>query len=202
MVLKCRTTSLWVDSYESQVRLVSGDYPSSGTLEIYYNRIWGNVCNSKLDQNAADSACRQMGYTNAKAFTTTATQSSDSVWLNGVECGSSSCVCLNRCFDNTPTAPVTCDNRNYVSINCTFDASIAETTNQQGNRSTCSSPGTCNGSPRPGGNTSYVISVPVLILILGFLLVVTSVVTLVVCFMVAACPLAKWRGRRSYGTVN
>ncbi len=88
MVLECRPVSVW--AYKSQVRLVSGDYPSSGTLEIYYNGTWGNVCSSKFDQNAANSACRQMGYTNAKAFTTTATKSSERVWLSGVECGSSS----------------------------------------------------------------------------------------------------------------
>ncbi len=60
---------------------------------VYYNGTWGNVCSSKFDQNAADSSCRQMGYTNAKAFTTTATQSSYRVWLSGVECGSS-CECV------------------------------------------------------------------------------------------------------------
>ncbi len=201
MVLKCRTTSLWVDSYESQVRLVSGDYPSSGTLEIYYNGTWGNVCSSKFDQNAANSACRQMGYTNAKAFTTTATQSSERVWLSGVECGSFSCECLNRCLSNTPTAPVTCDRSNYVSINCTFDVSIAENASQ-GSSNICRYRGICKRSPWRNGNS---VSIPWLIgtiLILGFLLVVTSAVILVACFTVSACPLAKWRAKRSYDTVN
>ncbi len=130
------------------------------------------------------------------------TQSSDRVWLSGVECGSFSCECLNRCLSNTPTAPVTCDNSNYVSINCTFDVSIAKSATQGSSSILCGSPGTCTGSPWRNGIS---VSIPGLIgtiLILGFLLVVTSAVILVVCFMVPACPLAKWRGKRSYDTVN
>ncbi len=103
------------------------------------------------------------------------------------------CECLNRCLSNIPTAPVTCDKSNYVSINCTFDISIAKSATQ-GSSSICGSPETCNGSPWRNGIS---VSIPGLIgaiLILGFLLIVASAVILVVCFMVPACPLAKWGG--------
>ena len=51
--------------YESQVALMEGDSPSSGLLKVYANNQWGTVCFSGFRNAAADSACRQLGYTNA-----------------------------------------------------------------------------------------------------------------------------------------
>ena len=52
------------DSYENEVRLI-GDkgYASTGFLEVYAHGSWGPVCN--LGKADADSACRQLGYTNS-----------------------------------------------------------------------------------------------------------------------------------------
>ena len=87
-ILNCDPTNSGNYGYDTQVRLVSGPYPSSGTLEIYLNFTWGNVCSTRFNQHAADSVCRQMGYTNALAFNSTKTMSAAVVWLDGVECGS------------------------------------------------------------------------------------------------------------------
>ena len=38
---------------------------SSGTLYLYYDNQWFPVCARSFNQYAADSACRQLGYTNA-----------------------------------------------------------------------------------------------------------------------------------------
>ena len=53
--------------YNTQVRLVGGEtgFTSSGFVEMYKNNRWGPVCN--MNAADADSACRQLGYTNASS---------------------------------------------------------------------------------------------------------------------------------------
>lgn len=106
-ILECSILSDRSFGYSTQVRLVSGPYPSSGTLEIYLNFAWGNVCNTKFNEQAADSVCRQMGYTNALAFNSTKTKSAAVVGLMGWN------VALSRVNASTvvsnpqsPTSPV------------------------------------------------------------------------------------------------
>ena len=59
--------SLYTSPYDTQVRLRGGAYPSSGKLEVYLNNQWGTVCYDELefDISAANTACRQLGYTNS-----------------------------------------------------------------------------------------------------------------------------------------
>ena len=54
--------------YDTQVRLVNGGTPynSSGYVEVYTNGQWWPVCN--MNQESADSACRQLGYTGADYY--------------------------------------------------------------------------------------------------------------------------------------
>ena len=62
------TNKLIDNPYEFQVHLVGGDSPSSGLLKVYANDQWGAVCSSGFTSTAADSACRQLGYTNSLGF--------------------------------------------------------------------------------------------------------------------------------------
>ena len=59
--------SLNTSPYDTQVRLQGGAYPSSGTVEVYLNNQWGTVCYNEIlfDTYAANTACRQLGYTNS-----------------------------------------------------------------------------------------------------------------------------------------
>ena len=57
--------SLTAPPYDTQVRLIDGAYPSSGILEVYLNNQWGTVCYDEFTSSAADTACRQLGYTNS-----------------------------------------------------------------------------------------------------------------------------------------
>ena len=56
--------------YEGAVRLVGDNYTSSGLLEVFLNDQWGTVCNSRFSFlfNAADTVCKQLGYTRARAM--------------------------------------------------------------------------------------------------------------------------------------
>ena len=127
IVLVCEDLPIWQHPYDTQVRLKIESFSSKGTLEVYLNEQWGNICYStRFDQIAADSACRQMGYTNAEAIEGTATRSSDVIWLDDVtKCNDKSCACLNSCF-KVPRSPITsCRGHQYVGIECTFDDSLA-----------------------------------------------------------------------------
>ena len=57
--------------YDTDVGLTNGTWPSSGVLEVYIEgkSKWGTVCSSNFNKGAADSACRQLGYTNAFSYT-------------------------------------------------------------------------------------------------------------------------------------
>ena len=121
-------------SHDTQIFLnseaLNSTYRSSGVLEIYSSISqgggfweWSNVCGTKFDQNAANSACIQLGYTGALSYTTSANRSRDNdIWLDGVTCGDYAYSCLDSCFCYPrPLTAVQCDPGNVVAVTCTFD---------------------------------------------------------------------------------
>ena len=206
IVVRC-AQSLWMHPYHTQVRLNAGNTttelitsaPSSGVLEIFLNNEWGNVCN--INQQAADSACRQMGYTNAIQITKTSKKSTDKVWSNDVSCGTSSCECLRSCIGKIPSSPTTCSDGNYVSVQCTYDASKA-TNLDAGSEDTCElnyNAGSCSGGNDGSDVNSIVIGVVVAIAVIVLL---SCIVTTVVCFAVPTCILSRHVRGKGYQNVN
>lgn len=57
---------IWIDDGEPEpdgrLRLVNGNNPSSGRLEIFKNGLWGTVCSIHFNKADADVACKQLGY--------------------------------------------------------------------------------------------------------------------------------------------
>ena len=44
------------------------DY-TSGTVQVYYNGVWGNICfDSSFGSDEANVVCRQLGYTGASGY--------------------------------------------------------------------------------------------------------------------------------------
>ena len=129
-------------SYDTQLYLnseaLNSIYRSSGVLEIYSSISqggalsgWSNICGTKFDQNAANSACIQLGYTGALSYTTSANRSRDNdIWLDGVMCGDYIAYsCLDSCFCYPwPLTTVQCDPGNVVAVTCTFDLADKSTT--------------------------------------------------------------------------
>jgi hypothetical protein len=78
---------------------------SSGMLGISFDiRKPTLVCGEGFDKSAADTACRQLGYTNANDFNSTTLQTTkQTFWDAGLNCKSQSHSYLNNCFSKTPT---------------------------------------------------------------------------------------------------
>jgi len=47
---------------DKSLRLVGGDTPSTGRLEIFHNNSWGVICRDGFGAAEGHVACRQIGY--------------------------------------------------------------------------------------------------------------------------------------------
>ena len=61
------TIPIWDDPYKSELRLIGGDYVSEGRVEVYCDS-WGTICSNGFTQDAANTICRQLGYTLASTY--------------------------------------------------------------------------------------------------------------------------------------
>lgn len=68
------------------VRLVNG--PFSGRLEVFHNGEWGTVCDDGWDLLDASTVCRELGFWNASAITTSSVsgQGTGPVWIRNAQC--------------------------------------------------------------------------------------------------------------------
>ncbi|XP_070548728.1 neurotrypsin-like isoform X2 [Ptychodera flava] len=72
---------------ERDLRLVNGNSPNEGRLEIYHNSQWGSVCDDDFSPKNVRVVCRQLGYLpgtfrNHAAFG----EASSNIWLDDVNC--------------------------------------------------------------------------------------------------------------------
>ena len=71
------------------LRLVNGDTPSEGRVEVYYGGQWGTICDDFFDANDANVICQQLGYMGgAPASFRTFGEGSTAqpIWLDNLSC--------------------------------------------------------------------------------------------------------------------
>lgn len=127
LAVYCRDGAEGQNHYNSEVRLVGGNFSSEGTLEVYHDEKWGNVCHDGFHKMAAETVCRQMGYTHARMLSSTRQRTSDTVWLSGnITCGGKSSACLSDCVPLESFNQTSCSDGKYVEIWCGFDPGKAD----------------------------------------------------------------------------
>ncbi|XP_019862693.1 PREDICTED: neurotrypsin-like, partial [Amphimedon queenslandica] len=112
----CYSSRIWFDPYPGMVRLSGGDYINEGLVEVYYNGVWGKVCN--LLSHDANTICKQLGYTSSPLNATVVGLPSQVHWYNSLQCSSLS-DCVHEC-SSLPTIPATCFHSAY--IHCEYSA--------------------------------------------------------------------------------
>ena len=70
-------------------------------MEIFYNGVWGTVCDDYWDENDAQVVCRALGYPGASRALPSAFfgQGSGKIWLDDVNCLGNE-MSIKRCSHN------------------------------------------------------------------------------------------------------
>jgi len=70
------------------LRLVGGDSPNEGRIEVFHNGHWGTVCDDGFSNTTGAVACRQLGYPPVARVRPNAAfgRGQDPIWMDEVEC--------------------------------------------------------------------------------------------------------------------
>ena len=197
----CLPEKITSNSYESQVALypVEGQHfvnlsLSSGILGIFFDKSSkpGVVCGEHFDKSAADTACHQLGYTNANYFNTSLQTKKQTFWDVGLNCKSQSHSCLDSCFTKTPSNHTTCTN--LVSLSCEFVLS-RKMTESSGSPRLCDAAvdDRCKSHYHTEEHINVVMVVVFVVVILAIIATCTTCITLLVCCLVPGCLIHRKR---------
>ncbi|XP_017313131.1 galectin-3-binding protein A isoform X2 [Ictalurus punctatus] len=73
---------------EGGLRLVGGDLPNKGRVEVYHDGQWGTICDDDWDLNEAQVVCQQLGFPRAVSAIAGGTygEGSGPIWLDDMKC--------------------------------------------------------------------------------------------------------------------
>ncbi|XP_062591341.1 neurotrypsin-like, partial [Saccostrea cucullata] len=75
--------------YNNTVRLVNGNSPYNGRVEVYYRGVWGTICDDDWDDRDAAVICAMLGYTREGAIAYSSAhygRGKGKIWLDDVRC--------------------------------------------------------------------------------------------------------------------
>ena len=104
------------------VRLVGGSNANEGRVEVYFNNIWGTVCDYGWSAADAMVVCRQLGLPYADAVPVGGAvfgQGSGQIWLNFVRCTGSEESLAECRHHGWGYALSNCDHGDDAGIICT-----------------------------------------------------------------------------------
>ena len=72
---------------DGDIRLINGNTPGDGRIEIYHENTWGIVCDDFFDRKEAQVVCRQLGYDRVDDYRIkVGGRSGQQVWLDDLQC--------------------------------------------------------------------------------------------------------------------
>ena len=103
---------------EGEVRLAGGSGPHDGRVEVYFNSVWGTVCDDGWDLQDAMVVCRQLGYGSAVGALEFAAfgEGSGPIWYSNVLCSGNESN-LTQC--SNATAENNCAHSEDAGVICT-----------------------------------------------------------------------------------
>lgn len=103
------------------VRLVNGNTPNEGRVEVYYGGVYGTVCqDGGWGLNEANVACKQLGYARAEvaALNSMFGSGSGQIWLKNVKCQGNE-LAIQTCSHDSWGDTTTCTHQQDVGAICT-----------------------------------------------------------------------------------
>lgn len=87
-------------------------------MQVYYNNIWGSVCDHMWDEKDADVVCRMVGYTGSTQPNNNADygQGNGTIWLNNVQCAGNESSIFSCAHDGLRNQ--TCASGNEANVSC------------------------------------------------------------------------------------
>ena len=100
------------------IRLVGGPTEYEGRVEIFYNGVWGTVCDDGWDIYDAQVVCRRLGFGLATAAQQSAFygQGSGQIWLDDLDCAGTEWT-LENC-SHRGWGYEDCSHSEDASVNC------------------------------------------------------------------------------------
>eukprot|EP00057_Strongylocentrotus_purpuratus_P013293 XP_011667767.1 PREDICTED: mucin-2-like [Strongylocentrotus purpuratus] len=119
VILLVSTGSGILGQSPGDVRLVDGSSTLEGRVEVYYDNVWGTICNRGWDSTDSGVVCRQLGFQVSLSSPSFGPGiPTQRIWLADVQCESSDRR-LNECVtDGQWGQTSTCPHNNDVGVRC------------------------------------------------------------------------------------
>jgi len=121
VAIRCGESTHGPEAVDGQLRIIGYQGPHEGQLQVFHEGVWGAICDDFFDSDAAEVACREMGYTNGGSQLDSGVYDyesgdSQSFWLDNVLCNGGEPRLID-CGHN-PWGDNNCGNHETVNIRC------------------------------------------------------------------------------------